>query len=157
IAGIILSIGMAVDANILINERIREETRRGRSALGALDAGFRRAYGTILDSNVTSLIAISLLFLFGSGPVRGFAVAMAIGLVTSMFTAISFTRLIMEWRVRRQDRGPLVVSGLRALDRPRGPALDPIRGRSVRLPASAVLPLAPLALLRLPALPYGPR
>ncbi len=155
IAGIILSIGMAVDANILINERIREETRRGRSALGALDAGFRRAYGTILDSNVTSLIAISLLFLFGSGPVRGFAVAMAIGLVTSMFTAISFTRLIMEWRVRRQDREQLVISGIRALDRLSGRALNLMRGRFVGLAASAVLSLASMALFLSPGLKYG--
>jgi SecD/SecF fusion protein len=118
IAGIILSIGMAVDANILINERIREETRRGKRALIALDAGFRRAYSTILDSNITSLIAISLLFMFGSGPVRGFAVAMAIGLITSMFTSISFTRLLMEWRVKRMPKQALLsISGIKSLDR----------------------------------------
>lgn len=74
-----ISIGMAVDANILINERIREESRRGRSPLMALDAGFKRAFRTILDSNVTTLIAISLLFMVGSGPVRGFAVTMGVG------------------------------------------------------------------------------
>src|SRR5690606_2717778 len=96
IAGIILVIGMAVDANILINERIREETERGASAPTALKNGFDKAYNTILDSNVTTLIAISLLFLFGSGPIRGFAITMAIGLLLSMFTAIAITRLIME-------------------------------------------------------------
>jgi len=100
IAGIILTIGMAVDANILINERIREETRNGLSAPMAVRQGFSRAYSTILDSNVTTLIAISLLFMFGSGPVRGFAVTIGIGLLTSMFTAIAVTRLLMEWRVR---------------------------------------------------------
>ena len=77
IAGIVLGIGLAVDANVLINERIREESRKGLSALAALDAGFRRAYATIVDSNVTALIATTLLFMFGSGPVRGFAVTMA--------------------------------------------------------------------------------
>ncbi|WP_404369125.1 protein translocase subunit SecD [Marinobacter sp.] len=101
IAGLILSIGMAVDANILINERIREETRKGSSARYALHTGFQRAFSTILDSNITTLIAVSLLFLFGTGPVRGFAVAIAVGLVVSMFTSISVTRLLMEWRVAR--------------------------------------------------------
>src|SRR5690606_24075273 len=113
IAGIILSIGMAVDANILINERIREEARNGRSAWGALDAGFKRAYGTILDSNITTLIAISLLFIFGTGLIRGFAITIAIGLLMSMFAAISVTRLLMEWRVRKLGRAPLEISGPR--------------------------------------------
>ncbi|MEH6498128.1 MAG: protein translocase subunit SecD, partial [Pseudoalteromonas distincta] len=117
IAGIILSIGMAVDANILINERIREETRAGKSAFSAMSEGFGRAYGTILDSNVTTLIAVSMLFLFGNGPVKGFAVTIGIGLLTSMFTAIAVTRLLMEWRVRRMGRKPLNISGIRILDR----------------------------------------
>lgn len=103
IAGIILTIGMAVDANILINERIREESRQGKPAWMALREGFGKAYRTILDSNFTTLIAVSLLFLFGSGPVRGFAVTIGIGLVTSLFTAIAVTRLIMEWRIRGRE------------------------------------------------------
>lgn len=155
IAGFILSIGMAVDANILINERIREETQRGQNARGALDAGFRRAYGTILDSNITSLIAISLLFLFGSGPVRGFAVAMAVGLIVSMFTAISVTRLIMEWRVNRLGREQLQISGIKALDRISNNTINFMRGRFIGITASAILSIAAIALFVKPGLEYG--
>lgn len=156
IAGIILSIGMAVDANILINERIREETRRGKRALIALDAGFRRAYSTILDSNITSLIAISLLFMFGSGPVRGFAVAMAIGLITSMFTSISFTRLLMEWRVKRMPKQSLLsISGIKSLDRLSNSKIDFMRGRFVGITVSAILSLAAIGLFFQPGLKYG--
>ncbi len=105
IAGIVLTIGMAVDANVLIFERVREETRNGRGPVTAIDAGYRRAMTTILDSNLTTLFAAILLFSFGSGPVKGFAVTLAIGLVTSMFTAIMLTRwLIILWlrRLRPQ-------------------------------------------------------
>jgi SecD/SecF fusion protein len=116
IAGIILTIGMAVDANILINEPIGEELRKGKSNAGALNEGFRRAYSTILDSNVTTLIAVSLLFLLGSGPVRGFAVNIGIGLLTSMLTAISVTWVLMGWQVRCLDRRPLKISGFKVLD-----------------------------------------
>ena len=101
IAGIVLTIGMAVDANVLIFERIREEVRNGRSPFSSVDIGFRQAFRTIIDANVTTLIAAILLFNFGSGPVRGFAVTLAIGIVTSMFTAIMFTRmLIVLWLQR---------------------------------------------------------
>lgn len=156
IAGIILSIGMAVDANILINERIREESARGQTAFKALDAGFRRAYSTILDANVTTLIAISLLFLFGSGPVRGFAVAMAIGLLTSMFTAIAVARLMMEWQVRKYGRGqPLRISGIKALDKLGLKTRNFMRGRYLGLMASAVLSLAAIGLFLQPGLHYG--
>ncbi|HEY0891715.1 MAG TPA: protein translocase subunit SecD, partial [Cellvibrio sp.] len=155
IAGFILSIGMAVDANILINERIREETRRGEPAMAALRAGFQRAYSTILDSNVTSLIAISLLFLFGSGPVRGFAVTMAVGLLISMFTAISFTRLVMEWRVEKLGKQPLVISGIKLLDRISENTIPFLRARFFGLMASAVLSLASVFLFFSPGLDYG--
>jgi preprotein translocase subunit SecD len=103
IAGIVLTIGMAVDANVLIFEHIREETRAGRTPISAVDAGFSRALTTIIDANVTTLIAAVLLYAFGSGPIRGFAVTLAIGIVTSMFTAIMLTRLvIVTWlRTRR--------------------------------------------------------
>ncbi len=103
IAGIVLTIGMAVDANVLIFERIREEVRAGRTPLSAIDTGYRRAMTTIIDSNLTTFIAAMLLFLFGSGPVQGFGVTLAIGLATSMFTAIMVTRLLVVtwWRVRR--------------------------------------------------------
>lgn len=98
IAGILLTIGMAVDANVLINERIREEARLGKSVIASLDAGFSRAFSTILDSNLTTLIAMAILFAVGSGPVRGFAVAISVGIITSMFTAILVVRMMMvKW------------------------------------------------------------
>jgi preprotein translocase subunit SecD len=95
IAGIILTIGIAVDANVLIYERIREELRNGRTVLSAVDSGYRMALATIVDSNLTTLIVAMILFSFGSGPVKGFAVAMSIGIVTSLFSAIMLTRLIV--------------------------------------------------------------
>ncbi|HLY46474.1 MAG TPA: protein translocase subunit SecD, partial [Stellaceae bacterium] len=98
IAGIALTMGMAVDANVLIYERIREELRGGRSMLSSLEAGFTRAFGTILDSHVTTLVAGILLYIFGSGPVKGFAVTLSIGVLTSLFSAILVTRLqIVTW------------------------------------------------------------
>ena len=95
IAGIVLTIGMAVDANVLIFERIRDEVNSGRTPISAVDAGYRRAITTIIDSNLTTLIAAVLLFAFGSGPVKGFAITLAIGIVTSMFTAVMVTRMIL--------------------------------------------------------------
>jgi preprotein translocase subunit SecD len=98
IAGIVLTMGMAVDANVLIFERIREEVRNGRSPLNAVDAGYRRALTTIIDSNLTTLIAAVLLFGLGSGPIKGFAVTLSIGILTSMFTAIMVTRFqVVMW------------------------------------------------------------
>lgn len=96
IAGIILTIGMAVDANILIFERIREEFNRGRSIRDAIGIGFTEAYRTIVDSNLTTLAAGAVLFYFGSGPVRGFAVTLTIGILTSMFTSVTVSRLMIE-------------------------------------------------------------
>ncbi len=95
IAGIVLTIGMAVDANVLIFERIREELRNGRTSVTAIDSGYRSAMRTIIDANLTTLIAAVILFSFGSGPVKGFAVTLAIGLITSMFTAVFVTRAIV--------------------------------------------------------------
>ena len=92
---------MAVDANVLIFERIREEERAGRTPISAVDAGYRRALKTIIDANITTLIAAILLYMYGSGPVRGFAVTLAIGLVTSMFSAIMVTRLMVVTWLRR--------------------------------------------------------
>lgn len=98
IAGIVLTMGMAVDANVLIFERMREEYTAGRGLIGSLQSGFQRAFTTILDSNLTTLVAAALLFWLGSGPVRGFAVTLTLGLLTSMFTAIMVTRLmIVAW------------------------------------------------------------
>jgi len=109
IAGIVLTIGMAVDANVLIFERIREEARAGRSPLSAIDTGYREAMRTIIDANVTTLIAATLLYAFGSGPVRGFAVTLAIGIVTSMFTAIGLARLLIVTWMRRTRPAALPV------------------------------------------------
>ena len=101
IAGIALTMGMAVDANVLIYERIREELRGGRSIISSLQAGFERAFGTILDSHVTTLVAGALMFWLGSGPVKGFAVTLSLGVVTSLFSAILVTRLLIVTWVRR--------------------------------------------------------
>jgi preprotein translocase subunit SecD len=100
IAGIVLTVGIAVDSNVLIYERIREEVRAGRSAINAIDAGFSRALATILDSNITTFIAAAVLFYIGTGPVRGFAVTLGVGILTSLFTAFTLTRLIMAYWVR---------------------------------------------------------
>jgi len=95
IAGIVLTVGIAVDSNVLIYERIREELRAGRTAISAIDAGFSRALATILDSNITTFIAAAVLFYIGTGPVRGFAVTLGIGIITTVFTAFTVTRLIV--------------------------------------------------------------
>lgn len=105
IAGIVLTIGMAVDNNVLIFERIREEQRFGRSVISAIDAGYTRAFATILDSNLTTLIAAILLYFMGSGPVRGFAVTLAIGIATSMFSANMLTRMmVLTWMRRTKPK-----------------------------------------------------
>jgi preprotein translocase subunit SecD/SecD/SecF fusion protein len=102
-AGILLTLGMAVDANVLINERVREEVKAGRKPLAALEAGYKRAYGTIIDSNVTTLLAHVTLFIFGSPPVRGFAVTICVGILTTMFTATVLVRLITSrWYTSRR-------------------------------------------------------
>ncbi len=109
IAGIVLTIGMAVDANVLIFERIREEFAAGKTPINSIDAGYSRALGTILDANITTLIAAVLLFSFGSGPVRGFSVTLGIGIITSVFTAFVVTRLMVAtWvRARRPSLLPI--------------------------------------------------
>jgi preprotein translocase subunit SecD len=100
IAGVVLTVGIAVDSNVLIYERIREEIRGGRNAISAIDAGFKRALSTILDSNITTFIAAAVLFFIGTGPVRGFAVTLGIGIITTVFTAFTLTRLIVASWVR---------------------------------------------------------
>jgi len=101
IAGFVLTIGAAVDANVLINERIREEQRRGRRILDAIDTGYKEASTAIFDANITNVIAAALMWYFGSGPIRGFAVVLMIGIVTSVFTAVNFTRMLVALWVRR--------------------------------------------------------
>ncbi len=105
IAGIVFTIGMAVDSNVLIYERIREEAHLGRSVISALDAGFKRAFATIVDSNVTMFVAALILYLFGSGAVRGFAVSLGLGIVTSIVTAVTMTRMMIGlWYHRGRPR-----------------------------------------------------
>ncbi len=99
LAGIVLTIGMAVDANVLINERIREEMRSGKTLKACIDTGYARAFLTIMDSNLTTIIAAIFLFQFGTGPVKGFAVTLSIGLIANIFTAVAVTRLIFDYFV----------------------------------------------------------
>jgi SecD/SecF fusion protein len=156
IAGIVLGIGLAVDANVLINERIREETRRGRGAIAALQAGFDRAFGTIVDSNLTTLIATMLLFWFGSGPVRGFAVTMGLGIVISMFTAVSVVRVLMTFWVRWYRPARMVIRplfGLRLI--PDDTSIQFMRARFAGIAFSIVLSLASVGLFFKPGLNYG--
>ncbi|MEM6762931.1 MAG: protein translocase subunit SecD, partial [Pseudomonadota bacterium] len=102
IAGIVLTMGMAVDANVLIYERIREEGKAGRTPILAIDTGFSKAFTPILDANITTLIAAVILFQLGSGPIRGFSVTLAIGILTTVFSAFLFTRLLVALWVRRK-------------------------------------------------------
>ena len=104
IAAMALTLGMAIDANVLINERVREELRNGASPQAAIHAGYDRAFGTILDSNVTSLIAGIALLVFGSGPVRGFAVVHCLGILTSMFSAILVSRMLINFIYGRRRK-----------------------------------------------------
>lgn len=156
IAGIVLGIGLAVDANVLINERIREETRNGKSALAALTNGFDRAYATIIDSNVTALIATALLFWFGSGPVRGFAVTMALGIAISMFTAVAVVKAIMSFWLRwRRPQQFIIGSLLPARWRNATPKFQVMRARFIGIGVSLVLSVASVALFVKPGLNYG--
>ena len=101
IAGFVLTIGTAVDANVLINERIREERRRGRSVIQSLELGYKEASRTIFEANVTHAIAGLIMLLLGSGPIRGFAVVLLLGIATSVFTAVTFTRMLVSGWVRK--------------------------------------------------------
>jgi len=104
IAGLVLTIGMAVDANVLIFERIREELRRGRTVKSAVDSGFRKALSSVLDANITTLIASLFLFQFGTGPIRGFAVTLSIGILSSLFTALFVSRWLFDLILSRRGR-----------------------------------------------------
>jgi len=153
-AGIILGIGLAVDANILINERIREEAKKGVSAFAALDRGFSRAYSTIVDANVTSLIATALLFMFGSGPVRGFAITMMIGICVSMFTAVAVVRILMtEWARWRRMKHIRIEPLVRFV--PEGTSISFMKARFFGIGLSILLSLASIGLFIKPGLNYG--
>lgn len=156
IAGIVLGIGLAVDANVLINERIREETRKGARAVVALDLGFKRAYSTVVDSNVTALLATVLLFYVGSGPVRGFAITMALGIVISMFTAVSVVRAIMVQIVKYSRMQVFRIEPLFGFKLiPDGTNIPFMRGRFFGIGFSAVLSIASVILFFNPGLNYG--
>jgi protein-export membrane protein SecD len=103
IAGIVLTIGMAVDSNVIIFERIRDEYANGKSPFSAVESGYSKSLGTILDANVTTLIASLVLFFLGTGPVKGFAVTLSVGIITSVFTAFVITRLIISiWLLKNK-------------------------------------------------------
>ncbi|MFZ2100635.1 MAG: protein translocase subunit SecDF [Oricola sp.] len=144
IAGIVLTVGMAVDSNVLIFERIREERAAGRSVIQAIDTGFQRALATIVDANLTTLIAAVILFYLGSGPIRGFAVTLAIGIVTTVFTAFVLTRWMIAFWVRRNKpkelpRGPLTLV-------PDGTRVAFMRLRRFTFSGSAALVIASMVL-----------
>lgn len=153
IAGIVLTIGMAVDSNVLIYERIREERRGGKSVIQAIDSGFSRALATIVDANVTTLIAALILFTLGSGPVKGFAITLAIGIATTVFTAFTLTRwMIAEWvkqaRPKELPRQPLSIV-------PGGTKISFLWLRRMAFSGSAALGLAALALFATINMNYG--
>ena len=153
IAGIVLTMGMAVDANVLIYERIREERRAGRSLVQAIDTGFRQALATILDANITTFIAAAILFYLGSGPIRGFAVTLAVGILTSVFTAFTLTRLMVTvWlRVKRPKELP---SSFLQLVRP-GTNLAFMIYRKISFPFSALMLVGSLVMFVAVNLNYG--
>ncbi|EJL53150.1 protein-export membrane protein, SecD/SecF family [Rhizobium sp. CF122] len=156
IAGVVLGIGLAVDANVLINERIREETRKGKSAFAAIDTGFRRAYSTIIDGNMTALIAAAILFWFGTGPVRGFAVTMALGLIISMFTSVAFVRVTMIEITRRHKLKVLNIRPLiPMMFNPYGRHIQFMKARFFGVTVSALLSIASVILFIHPGLNYG--
>lgn len=167
IAGIVLTLGTALDANILINERIREEVRNGRSPINALEAGFTKASGTILDSNLTNLIAMACLYGFGSGPVKGFAVTVAVGTIVQMWTATVLTRLFASWWYRRTRPKELPVfqrPGLSLIERLRRPLfrifpddthIPFMKGARIGLVVSALLSSASVAIAFWPGLEKG--
>jgi len=154
IAGIILGIGFGVDANILINERIREESKKGMSAFAALDHGFKRAFSTIVDANVTSLIVTCLLFMFGSGPIRGFAITMIIGTCLSMFTAVAIVKVIMTEVIRRRKMKTIKIEPLVHFF-PEKTSISFMNARFLGIGVSILLSLASIGLFFKPGLNYG--
>ena len=153
IAGLLLSVGMSVDANILINERIREEVNNGKSPFAAMEAGFAKAWSTIIDSNLTTLIKMAILYVLGAGVVRGFAVTIFFGIMISMFTATVLVRLMMTSWVRSRRPKTLKVSLIRFV--PDKTNIAFMKGRYAGLIVSAVLSAASLVLAFTPGLNKG--
>jgi preprotein translocase subunit SecD len=108
IAGVILTIGMGVDSNVLIFERIREEIRAGKAPSAAVDQGFARAWVTIVDTHVTTIVSAAILFIFGTGPVKGFATTLTVGLAANLFTAVFVSRVIFEAHLNKLKAGEMV-------------------------------------------------
>ena len=104
IAGVILTIGMGVDSNVLVFERVREELRNGKSAAAAVDAGFDKAFLTIIDTHVTTVVSAFFLFWFGTGPIKGFAVTLTVGLIANVFTAIFVSKTIFQYHLSKMER-----------------------------------------------------
>ena len=154
IAGIVLTIGMAVDSNVIIFERVREEVARGRSLVQSLDQGFQRALSTVLDANLTSMIVAGILFYVGTGPVRGFAVTLGIGLLTTVFTAYTLTRwLIAAWWLRRSKPTGLPAGLVHYL--PLEPKLGFMKLRNIAFAFSIAISLAVVGLLFVKDFNYG--
>jgi SecD/SecF fusion protein len=154
IAGILLAVGMAVDANILVNERIREEVKRGRSVIGAIEAGFRRAYAAITDANITTLIKMLILFVIGTGAVKGFAVTISLGIVVLMFTALLLVRLLIaRWLKRARPKALTIGTRLRSF--PESTRIRFMRARFSGLIVSAMISVAALGLAYKPGLKLG--
>jgi SecD/SecF fusion protein len=154
IAGILLALGMAVDANILVNERVREEVKRGRGMIGAVETGFRRAYAAITDANVTTLIKMLILFAVGTGAIKGFAVTISLGILISMFTAILLVRLLIaRWLRRARPKSLTIGTRLRLF--PEHTAIPFMRARYSGLVVSAMISLASLGLAYKPGLQMG--
>lgn len=154
IAGIILGIGVAVDANILINERIKDEAKTGISAIAALDRGFDKAFATIIDANVTAIIATILLYYYGTGPIRGFAVTMGLGVIISMFTDVTLVRAIMLWVIRKKDLKTINIAPFFKFTVANN-KINFMKARFVGIAVSIILSLASLFLLHKPGLTYG--
>jgi SecD/SecF fusion protein len=158
IVGILLTVGMSVDANVLINERIREEARKGKTALAAVQTGFSRAMSTIIDANMTTLLKMVILYGLGSGPVRGFAITISLGIMTSMFTSIVLVRLLIATWYRR-TRPRVLNPAQRNLFGPRLVRDDTkiafMKGRYAGLITSAVLSIGSLVLCYYPGLNLG--
>lgn len=153
IAGIVLTMGMAVDSNVIIYERVKEERRAGRSLVQALDAGFARALATVVDANVTTFIAAAILFFLGSGPIKGFAVTLAIGIVTTVFTAFTLTRWMVAVWLRRA-RPTNIPKGLVKLV-PDDTKISFMSMRKYAFTISAALSIATVALFMVKGLNYG--
>jgi SecD/SecF fusion protein len=153
IAGLLLSVGMSVDANILINERIREETKNGKPPFSAMEAGFSRAWSTIIDSNLTTLIKMAILYAFGAGVVRGFAVTIFLGILISMFTATVLVRLMMTTWMRRVRPKQLKISWVRFV--PDKTNIRFMKGRFLGIGMSAALSIGSIILFFAPGLNYG--